>query len=198
MLTLIGAWATVVVVTVLFMAHKGHSWFTWAVLSTTLGPLSWPLAVHAMKERTPVDAPPDDQLLIAVAPWVPSPEPILSTLRTIEPRVARATVVTVLEAEASATAGGQAVVEGTQFELERFAGELVSSGLVQGPVTCKVLFGRAADELARLAQLGAYRAIVVGPSGSRMHHVLQGHTRARLERQTSVPVIVASSPTGTA
>jgi hypothetical protein len=197
MLALIGAWAAIVVVTVLIMARKGHCWFTWAVLATALGPLSWPLAFQAVKQRTPVDTPPDDQLLIAVAPWVPSPEPILTTLRTIEPRVDRATVVTVLEAEAAATAGGQAVVERTELELETFADELVSSGLVQGPVTCRVLYGRAADELARVAQLGAYRAIVVGPSGSWMHHLLQGHTRARLEHRTSVPVIVASHPSGT-
>jgi universal stress protein family protein len=194
MLALIGAWTAVVVVTALVMARHGHAWFTWAVLATALGPLSWPLAYHAVTRRTPLDTPPADQLLIAVAPWVASPEPILTTLRTIEPH-GRATIATVLEAEAAATAGGRAEVRGTEAELQRFADELVSSGLVQGPVTCRVLFGRAADELARLAQVGGYRAIVVGPSGSWMHHLLQGHTRARLERHTSVPVIFAAPPT---
>ena len=144
--------------------------------------------------RTPIDAPAADQLLIAVAPWVPSPEPIITTLRAIEPRVGRATIATVLETEAAATASGQAVIRVTEDELQRLADELVSSGLVQGPVTCRVLFGRPADELARLAQLGGYRAIVVGPSGSWMHHLLQGHTRSRLERRTSVPVILAVPP----
>jgi hypothetical protein len=197
MLALIGAWTTVVVVTALFMSRQGHSWFTWGILTTALGPLAWPLAYRAMKARTPIDAPPTGQLLIAVAPWVPSPEPILKALATIEPRAERATITTVLEAEAAATASGKEVVRGTEVELQRLADELVSSGLDQGPVTCRVLFGSAADELARLAQLGGYRAIVVGPSGSWMHHLLQGHTRARLERHTLIPIIVAAHPTET-
>jgi hypothetical protein len=128
-------------------------------------------------------------VLVAVAPWVRETRPILDAVRALDPRPRSVTLATVLDAEDARTqAGSETAREGEAF-LRRCCSELEASGLVGGPVECTVRYGFAADELAKLANSGGYERIVLGPSASATHHLVHGRTRARLERQTSSPIL---------
>lgn len=186
-------WVLIAVATTLFMAHRGHSWFPWAVISGALGPISWPLAAYTVLSEEPsdVELPVEVDVLVAVPPWLHSPEPIVEAVRRLEPLSRTATLASVLDAEDARTRGGRAAAEELDALLVRCGEALVAEGLVEPPVERRILYGRPADELARFAAAGGFRAIVFGPDASRAHHLLQGHTRARLERLTAVPVYSA-------
>jgi hypothetical protein len=193
MLASVAIWVALAGLTSLYMAHRGHSWFSWAILALALGPLSWPLAARAVL----ADARPDEvpratgDVLVAVPPWVCSPEPVVEAVRRADLQVGEATLVSVLEAEDAQTPAGRAATEEMQALLVRCGEELLGAGLVEGTVEHYVLFGRAADELARLADAGPFRAIVLGPAATWGHHLVQGHTGHRLRRLTAVPVLLA-------
>jgi nucleotide-binding universal stress UspA family protein len=189
-LTFLALWVGVVALTVVIMARRGHSWFSWAVLGGALGPLAWPLALRELAADRRADEPDaDGDVLIAVAPWERSPEPILGSLGRVRPPARTATLVTVLDAEDATTPAGRAIVEAAEARLRSFAVAVSSSGLVAGPVEHRVRYGRAADELARLARAGGFEWIVLGSGGSRTQHLLHGRTRTRLERLIPVPVV---------
>jgi hypothetical protein len=186
----LAVWVLIAVLTTLLMAHRGHSWFQWAVISGVLGPISWPLVAYVLltEERPAVAPPMDVDVLVAVPPWITSIEPMLEAVRELEPLARKATLVSVLDAEDATTATGRAAAEGVAVLMERCAQALVTEGLVDPPVEHRILYGRPADELARFAA-GRFRAIVLGPDAPRSHHLLQGHTRARLQRLSGLPVL---------
>jgi hypothetical protein len=183
-------WGLIAVATTLFMAHRGHSWFQWAIISGALGPISWPLVAYTVLSEEPseVELPVEVDVLVAVPPWLRSPEPIVEAVRHLEPLSRTATLASVLDAEDASTPGGRAASEELDALLARCGDALVAEGLVEPPVERRILYGRPADELARFAAAGGFRAIVFGPDASRAHHLLQGHTRARLQRRTTIPV----------
>jgi nucleotide-binding universal stress UspA family protein len=191
MLAFLAVWLTIAVITAVVMTRRGHSWFTWAVIGGVLGPLAWPLAVRAdMATRAaPLDPPVSGDVLIGLAPWTGSPEPIVEALRRLDPAPRSVTVVSVLDAEDATTHAGHDGAREAGALLDRCCRAIRSANVVDGRVECRVVYGRPADELARLARSGAYRRIVLGPSGSTMHHVLHGHTGTRLEHLTSVPLL---------
>jgi nucleotide-binding universal stress UspA family protein len=169
-------WLFAAAATSLFMAHRGHSWFGWAIIGGALGPLSWPLAAYTVWSDRPSDAEPpvDADVLVAVPPWLGSP-----------------TLASVLDAEDATTPGGRAKAAELDALLARCAEALRAEELVEPPVERRILYGRPADELARYVASGDFRAIVFGPDASAAHHLLRGHVRARLERLASVPVFSA-------
>jgi hypothetical protein len=187
----VGVWVLIAALTTLLMAHRGHSWFQWAVISGTLGPLSWPLvARELLTEERPAVAPPVEvDVLVAVPPWITSIEPMLDAVRRLEPLARTATLASVLDAEDATTVAGRAVAEELEALMVRCGRALVAEGLVEPPVECRILYGRPADELARFAAAGGFRAIVLGPDAPRSHHLLKGHSRARLQRLTRLPVM---------
>lgn len=191
MLAYLVVWVAIVVLTVVLMAHRGHSWFSWAILTGALGPLAWPLALReVVADRRTTRQPPSTvgDVLIALVPRAGSADPILGAVRQVDPPVRSATLVAVLDAEDAATPAGRAAAADAEALLARSCRMLKSAGLVSGQVEHRVLYGRPADEIARLAASGSFRAIVLGPCGPRRHHLLHGCTRARLERRTSVPL----------
>lgn len=190
MLVYVAVWAAIAVLTTLFMAHRGHSWFPWAIISGALGPIAVPLAAYTVMSEEPgdVEPPVEVDVLVAVPPWLRSPEPIVEAVRRLEPLSRTATLASVLDAEDARTRAGKTAAEELDALLARCGEALVAEGLVEAPVERRILYGRPADELARFAAAGGFRAIVFGPDASRAHHLLQGHTRARLQRRTAVPV----------
>ena len=186
-------WVLIAVLTTLFMAHRGHSWFPWAVISGALGPVSWPLAAYTVlsEESRDFEPPVEVDVLVAVPPWLRSPEPIVEAVRHLEPLSRTATLASVLDAEDASTRAGRVAAEELDALLARCGDALVAEGLVEAPVERRILYGRPADELARFAAAGGFRAIVFGPDASRAHHLLQGRTRARLQRLTAIPVYSA-------
>jgi nucleotide-binding universal stress UspA family protein len=186
-------WLFAAAATSLFMAHRGHSWFGWAIIGGAFGPLSWPLAAYTVWSDRPSDVEPpvDADVLVAVPPWLGSPEPIVEAVRRLEPLARTATLASVLDAEDATTPGGRAQAAELDAQLARCAEALRAEGLVEPPVERRILYGRPADELARFAASGDFRAIVLGPDASAAHHLLRGHIRARLERLASVPVFSA-------
>jgi hypothetical protein len=190
-LAFLALWLAVIVVTAVVMAHRGHSWFYWAVVTTAFGPLAWPLAVRELlADRTAVtESPPEGDVLVAVAPWTGSAEPIVDALLGMAPPPRAVTLVTVLDAEDEATIAGRAAADEHEASLRRLAGEIEATGVARGPVRWGLRYGRAADVLAELARGGGHREIVLGPSGSAIHHLLQGHTRPRLAHLTPTRVL---------
>ena len=196
MLAFIAIWSFIVAATTLVMARLGHSWFTWAVLSAGLGPLSWPLAADAVladRRRRPEAHPHPGDVLVGVAPWAHSAQPILRALAELGDGVRGVTLVRVLDAEDAATPAGRTVAREAEAELLSLARDVEASGLVEGPVDRQLAFGRPADELGRLARAGGYGTILLGPSGPRSHHVVHGHTGSRLRRRASIPVLKGTS-----
>jgi hypothetical protein len=194
MLAFLAVWAAIATATTLFMARRGHAFLTWAIVSGALGPLAWPLSMAAIlddEQRSAAEATDVNDVLVGVAPWIRSFEPILKALRRLGAPIAGVTLVSALDAEDAIRPAGRAAARDAEDRLIRCAETLTSSGLLVGPIVHRLVYGRAADELARLARCGEYRAIVLGPSGSWLHHLVQGHTRSRLERRTQVPVVVA-------
>lgn len=193
MRTALIVWFSIAVLTTLFMAHRGHAWFPWAFISGALGPLSLPLAAYTVWSEQPrdVEVPVETDVLVAFPPWLRSPEPIVEAVRGLEPLSRTATLASVLDAEDATTPAGREKAEELDALLARCAEALVAEGLVEPPVERRILYGRPADELGRFAAAGGFRAIVFGPDASRGHHLLQGHTRARLERLAGVPVFSA-------
>lgn len=194
MLAFLAVWAAIATATALFMARRGHACFTWAVVSVALGPLAWPLAMAAIlddEHRSAAEATDANDVLVGVAPWIRSFEPILKALRRLGAPIAGVTLVSALDAEDAIRPAGRAAARDAEDRLIRCAEALISSGLFVGPVVNRLVYGRAADALAQLARCGRYRAIVLGPSGSWLHHLVRGHTRSRLERHTQVPVFAA-------
>lgn len=183
-------WVLIAILTTLLMAHRGHSWFQWAVVSAALGPLSWPLVAYTLftEDRTHVAPPVDADVLVAVPPWITSVEPIVDAVRWLEPLAQTATLASVLDAEDANTDAGRAAELELEALLVRCGVALVAEGLVEPPVAHRILYGRPADELARFAAAGGFRAIVFGPDAPWARHLVQGHTRARLQRLTGVPV----------
>jgi hypothetical protein len=183
-------WLAVAVATTVVMARRGHSWFSWAVVATAFGPLAWPLAVRELlTDRTTVAEPPvEGDVLVAVPPWVRSPRPILAAISAVDPPPREVTLATILDAEDATTVAGRTARTEREAILRRCAGEVGASGLVNGPVRWQLRYGRPADELAELARAGGYREVVLGPSGSAIHHLLHGHTRSRLAHLTSIRV----------
>lgn len=197
MLAFLSLWGANLVLTVLFMTHRGHSWFPWALLAGVLGPLVWPLAAREVRaDRRSADQlpPTGGEVLIAVAPWAGSAHPDARTVRRVGPPVRGATFVSVLDAEDAGTPAGRAAAEEAEAGLTHRCRDLVSAGLIEGPVERLILYGRPGDEIARLAASGEFRAIVLGGCGSIGHHLLHGCTRARLERRTSVPIVTPERP----
>jgi nucleotide-binding universal stress UspA family protein len=195
MLAFIVVWLAIVVGTTFVMARLGHSWFTWAVLSMALGPLSWPLAIgaeRAQRQLTPSVSPHPGDALVGVAPWARSPDAIRDCLVAAADRAHGATLVCVVDAEDATTPAGEAAWREAELDLLRCAEALEASGVVRGHVDCHLAFGRAADELARLAESGGYGVIVLGSCGSRAHHVLHGHVASQIRRRTSIPVVRGS------
>lgn len=194
MLPYLVAWAAIIALTVLLMARRGHAWYFWFILSAALGPLAWPLALRALigRDHSP-NEPPVGDVLIAFPPWLRSPEPMVKAIKRAELAPRMATLVSVLDSEDADTPAGRAAAREIEALLERCERALVSAGLVRSPVEHRLLYGRAADEIARLAGSGDYRAIVLGPSGSGLRHLLRGHTRARLERLGSIPIVPPDS-----
>jgi hypothetical protein len=190
MFAYVAVWVAIAVVTTLFMAHLGHSWFPWAIISGALGPFSWPLAAYTLytDEPTEVEPPVDVEVLVAVPPWIRSPEPMVEAVRRLKPLAQTAVIASVLDAEDRTSPAGRVAAEELEALLARIGEALVAEGLVEPPVERRILYGRPADELARFAEAGRFRAIVFGPDGSRAHHLLQGHIRRRLLRMTAVPV----------
>jgi hypothetical protein len=183
MLALLVLWAIVVALTVFVMARRGHSWFYWTILTGVLGPLAWPIAVRAvLAERDDTADLPRGDVRITGPPWTRAPEDVLEAVRRAAPIDGSATLVRVLDAEEADTPAGRADAEASTAFLDRCCTALRASGLVAGPVECRLLYGRAPDELARIVRVGGYRRIVLGESGPAWHHVLHGHTRARLGR----------------
>jgi hypothetical protein len=196
MLAFLAVWAAIATATALFMARRGHACITWAIVSAALGPLAWPLAMAAIlddEQRSVAEATDPNDVLVGVAPWIRSFEPILKALRGLSAPIAGVTLVSALDAEDAIRPAGRAAAREAEDRLIRCAKALTSSRLLVGPVAYRLVYGRAADELAQLARCGEYRAIVLGPSGSWLHHLVQGHTRSRLERLTQVPVVAAVS-----
>jgi hypothetical protein len=191
----VAVWVLIAALTTLLMAHRGHSWFQWAVISGALGPFSWPLVAYILlTEDRPAVAPPvEADVLVAIPPWIKSIEPMLDAVRRLEPLARTATLASVLDAEDATTEAGRAAAEELEALMDSCGGALVAEGLVEPPVERRILYGRPADELARFAAVGGFRAIVLGPNAPRAHHLLQGHTRARLQRLTQLPVL---SPRG--
>jgi hypothetical protein len=191
-------WVLVAALTTSFMARRGHAWFQWAVVGAAMGPLSWPLAAYTLRTdgRAVTPLPVEADVLVAVPPWVTSVDPILESIRVLEPLARTATLVSVLETEAETTVAGRGTAEELDGLLARCGDALVAAGLVDPPVERRILYGRPADELARFAAAGGFRAIVLGPSARRPFTWVRGRTRARLERLTDIPVV--SSRTGVA
>jgi nucleotide-binding universal stress UspA family protein len=187
-------WGAIVVVTVVVMARRGHSWFTWFWLSAVLGPLCWPLAADTLvrdRRGGVKDVPRHGGLLIAVAPWVRSLEPLRGVMSNLTIRDAGATLVCVLDAEDATTVSGKETTRETERRLAAFAKTVKSWGFIEGPVDYRVEYGRPADVLSEIASKGGYAAIVLGPTGTLRHRVLHGSIPSRLRRRTSVPMISA-------
>lgn len=196
----LGIWLVIVVVTVGVMAHRGHSWFAWFWLSATLGPLCWPLAASTLvRDRREVvqNVSRHGGLLVAVAPWVRSLEPLRPVLATVTVRDAGATLVSVLDAEDATTVSGKEETRETERRLAELAETIESWGFVEGRVDYRVAFGRPADVLSEIASRGGYGAIVLGPTGTLAHRLLHGNTRARLRRLATVPIITATEGVST-
>jgi hypothetical protein len=193
MRTALIVWLVAAATTTLYMAHRGHAWFGWAIIGTALGPLSWPLAAYTAWTDRPseVEAPVEADVLVAVPPWLGAPEPIVEGVRRLEPLARTATLVSVLDAEDATTPAGRAEAAELDALLARCAEALLAAGLVEPPVERRILYGRPADELARLATSGGFRAIVLGPDASTAHHLLKGHIRPRLERLVDLPIFSA-------
>jgi hypothetical protein len=191
----LAVWVLFAGLTTLLMAHRGHSWFQWAVIGGTLGPLSWPLVAYVLlTEDRPAVAPPMDvDVLVAVPPWIPAVEPMLEAVRGVEPLARTATLASVLDVEDATTATGRVAAADLDALMDRCGHALVAEGLVEPPVERRILYGRPADELARFADAGGFRAIVLGPDAPRCHPLLHRHTRARLQRRSGLPVL---SPRG--
>lgn len=183
-------WVLIAVLTTLLMAHRGHSWFQWAVISAALGPFSWPLVAYTLltEDRPKVAPLVDADVMVAVPPWITSVEPIVEAVRRLEPLAQTATLASVLDAEDANTKAGRAAALDLEALLVRCGEALVAKGLVEPPVEHQILYGRPADELARFADAGGFRAIVFGPDAPWTRHLVQGHIRARLQRLTEVPV----------
>ena len=120
--------------------------------------------------------------------WITSVEPIVEAVRRLEPLAQTATLASVLDAEDANTKAGRAAALDLEGLLVRCGEALVAKGLVEPPVEHQILYGRPADELARFADAGGFRAIVFGPDAPWTRHLVQGHIRARLQRLTEVPV----------
>jgi hypothetical protein len=133
----------------------------------------------------------DADVLVAVPPWISSVESIVDTVRRLEPLARKATLASVLEAEDERSAAGRVAAEELHRLLERCGDALVAEGLVEPPVERRILYGRPADELARFATAGGFRAIVLGPSARPSHSWVHGPTRTRLERLAGIPVTSA-------
>ena len=193
MLAFLVLWLAVVVVTTVVMAHHGHGWFSWAVVATAFGPLAWPLAIRELlAERTTVARPATEgDVLVAVAPWTRSTEQILEALAEVDPSPRAVTLATVLDTEDASTVSGRAASGDREAFLRRSASEIETSGVVECPVRWQIRYGRAADELAEVARAGGYRSIVLGSSGSVLHHLFHGHTRPRLAHLTSTRIVEA-------
>jgi nucleotide-binding universal stress UspA family protein len=159
------------------------------VITGVLGPLAWPLAVGALRadRRTVVEATEGD-VLVALAPGV-APDGLVEALGQVPGPIRGATLVSVLDAEDADTHAGREAATDAVAALQRCADALTATGHVDGPIDHRVLFGRPADRIARFAETGGYRAIVLGSGGSRPHHLLHGAARARLERLTSIPIV---------
>jgi Na+-translocating ferredoxin:NAD+ oxidoreductase RnfD subunit len=171
MLAFLGLWLAIVVITAVVMAHRGHSWFSWAVVAAAFGPLAWPLAVRELlaDRRSVAETPVEGDVLVAVAAWADSTAPILEALRELDPPPRAVTLATVLDAEDERTIAGRAAADEREEFLRRCASEVEASGAVGGPVRWELRYGRVPDELAELARAGAHRCIVLGPSGSAVH-----------------------------
>jgi hypothetical protein len=187
---ILAAWVANAALTTLLMAHRGHSWFQWAIISGALGPFSWPLAAFTLwfEESPDIEPPSEVDVLVTIPPWLRSPEPIVDVVRAFEPLARTATLASVLEVEDATTVAGREKVEELDALLVRCGEALMAEGLVEPPVERRILYGRPADELARFAAAGGFRAIISGPDAPRGHHLLHGHTRTRLQRLAGVPV----------
>lgn len=196
MLAFLALWSAVIVVTSVVMAHRGHSWFSWAVLATAFGPLAWPLAIRELlADRTAVAEPAvEGDVLVAIAPWTRSPEQILEAVADIDPPPRAVTLATVLDAEDAITLSGRAACGEHEVFLRRCADEIDRSGVVGEPVRWELRYGRVPDVLAELARSGAYRSILLGSRGSAIHHLLHGHTRIRLGQLTSTRMLEPVRP----
>jgi hypothetical protein len=195
-LVFLALWLAVVVVTAVVMAHGGHGWFSWAVVAAAFGPLAWPLAIRELlADRTTVAEPAmEGDVLVAVAPWTCSAEEVLEALALLDPPPRAVTLATVLDAEDASTVSGRVAGSERRAFLRRCASEIEASGVVDGPVRWQLRYGRVADQLAELARAGGYRSIVLGSSGSVVHHLLHGHTRSRLAYATSTRILEPGHP----
>ena len=188
------SWVAVGLVIGLVMGRRGHNTLTWMILGAVLGPLTVPLAMHAVRdERTSRShelsqgspGPGTVDVLVGIDGSPESEAALRTVVGLLGGRLGRLTLAGVVDFD---SVGSTPPWDNEAQALEVLA-RLRDSMQALSPGTT-VLGGQPATALIKEAVEGGYEMLAIGRRGHGAAKALMGSTANRLAHGANIPVLI--------